>query len=993
MTTVGAAQPWVSLEFRDDGSKRIFPGVILVFTFPLQDNLMSLLFRFLVLLGAVSVCLAQPGDGITDVSPATAAQGDTNVLVTITLDSELAPPSMVNPSKVTIGALEDNSPGRSNLEVTATFNIPASATLGLFDVSVTFPGPMGDIVFTESDGFEITIHPDCIGLSLSANSDSFSALGGNGSFDVMADGGCAWTAVSNRSWLTMTSSTSGSGNAQIDFSVDQLFSPLPRSGDIQILDQVFHVEQSGDGSLDIGFPVIDTAQDTCYDTNGNVITCPDSLDPLYGQDAQYFGTQPSYTDHGDQTVTDNRTGIMWTKAPAVDKLTIVDAISYCDALSLAGFEDWRLPSIKELLSLADFRGELLGDDTSSATPYINTDYFEFTYDDEVSFNGQYWSSTEYVKGPTVDTQLAYFGFNFADGHIKAYPSGFSFENPMQPDGPAAEQFVMCMRCTEQNLGAGSLSYGANLFVDNGDNTITDVYTGLVWQADDDGTTRDWPGALDYCEDLVLAGRSDWRLPNGKELQSIVDYEKLEIPAIDPIFGTTEAESWFWTSTTHGDNKSYGVYIAFGKAYSRADEFSDYSDWHGAGALRSDPKEGDPADFELCSTNACDEVRILNYVRCVTDYSSQGCSVGLDTSSDTLPAQAGSATFDVTAGTGCVWQATSNDAWITVNNGPHFSGNGTVSYSVSENTSLDNRDGTITTSGGDFTVTQDGITCVYALGSESVAYDAGAQSGSFQLNTQSPCPWTATTTDEFIWIQEPSSGTGSATISYTIEENQDLGTRVGDIQVGGQTFTITQNGIVCAFSLSAASVNVPSTGDTGSFDITTQDPCQWTAVSNDDWLQVTAGASGEGNGTVSYSVEPNLDTNARTSTITAGGETFTVIQAGTCPFVLSPTISNFDHEGGSDGFTIATDPGCAWNAQSNSNWVTISSAGSGTGSGQLNFEVSTNPTVNTRQAEISVESAVHTVIQSGCSSDLLTMITSWPTTGVEALVTEVDRCSF
>ena len=82
----------------------------------------------------------------------------------------------------------------------------------------------------------------------------------------------------------------------------------------------------------------------------------------------------------------------------------------------------------------------------------------------------------------------------------------------------------------------------------------------------------WEQALSYAENTEHAGHDDWRLPNAKELQTIVDYTyapdaldpALRRAALDPMFDLTETESWFWTSTTHYDNGG-GVYVCFGQA--------------------------------------------------------------------------------------------------------------------------------------------------------------------------------------------------------------------------------------------------------------------------------------------------------------------------------------------------------------------------------------------------------------------------------------------
>ena len=89
-------------------------------------------------------------------------------------------------------------------------------------------------------------------------------------------------------------------------------------------------------------------------------------------------------------------------------------------------------------------------------------------------------------------------------------------------------------------------------------------------------------------------------------------------AIDPIFDLTETESWFGTSTTHNDNR-FGIYICFGQALAYDKATGKFTiNAHGAGAQRSDPKSGDPADYPEGLGPQRDQIRIYNYVRCVRD---------------------------------------------------------------------------------------------------------------------------------------------------------------------------------------------------------------------------------------------------------------------------------------------------------------------------------------------------------------------------------------
>jgi hypothetical protein len=266
-------------------------------------------------------------------------------------------------------------------------------------------------------------------------------------------------------------------------------------------------------------------------------------------------------------------------------------------------------------------------------PFIDIDYFNFEYGDtgagERIINSQYLSSTAYVSTTMQGIETA-FGVNFADGRIKGYPTA-----PMPGQMQGKEFFVLYVR--------GNINYGSNNFVDNGDGAITDLTTGLMWMRDDSGFFNigdngalNWEQALDWAENLEYAGYSDWRLPNAKELHSIVDYTRspatTSSAAIDPIFKCTSIIDeggetnypFYWTSTTHSNSLGGGsnaAYISFGEALGYMEmppNSGNYQllDVHGAGAQRSDPKEGNPADYPYGHGPQGDVIRIYNHIRCV-----------------------------------------------------------------------------------------------------------------------------------------------------------------------------------------------------------------------------------------------------------------------------------------------------------------------------------------------------------------------------------------
>ena len=369
----------------------------------------------------------------------------------------------------------------------------------------------------------------------------------------------------------------------------------------------------------ITYPIVDTGVTEFYSDN-NAISAPNSSDDFYGQDASYTGNQPSYTNNGDGTITDNVTGLMWEKDMG-EKMAFKDAASKAEQSQLGGHSDWRVPTIKELYSLIQFTGQVKG--AKSNTLFIDTKYFNQpignTNIGEREIDAQTWSSTEYV-GLTMNGDKTIFGVNFIDGRIKGYPKTNKRKRT------ANTMYFRMVR--------GNTDYGKNNFIDNGDGTVSDYATGLMWQKADDGKGRDWEESLAYSEDLELAGHSDWRLPNAKELQSIVDYSRspqtTNSPAINPIFSTTEIKDpeghsgqypFFWTSTTHldGVNPTSGaVYIAFGEGLGKMR--NNLMDVHGAGCQRSDPKSGNKNEYPKYFGPQGDVRYVYNYVRSVRTFS-------------------------------------------------------------------------------------------------------------------------------------------------------------------------------------------------------------------------------------------------------------------------------------------------------------------------------------------------------------------------------------
>ncbi len=286
-------------------------------------------------------------------------------------------------------------------------------------------------------------------------------------------------------------------------------------------------------------PVPDTGQTKCYDSLVEV-PCPQPGEPFHGQDAHYSTNPPSYTRLDAQGATlpdnalswimvkDNVTGLIWevktTDGSIHDKdntYTWYDTEDYIQVLNSAnfgGYSDWRLPTIKELTTIENF---------ATYNPIINTAYFPNTNSD------YFWSDTTVAVNPDYA-----WGTHFSWGH------GHSLSKS------DASYYVRAVR--------GGQSEPA--FVENGDGTVTDTSTGLMWQTQTENNMS-WEAALEYSENLNLAGYSDWRLPNVKELQSIVDYSRSN-PTLDTLYFVGKFRSGYWSGTTFIKNTNLAWNVSF-----------------------------------------------------------------------------------------------------------------------------------------------------------------------------------------------------------------------------------------------------------------------------------------------------------------------------------------------------------------------------------------------------------------------------------------------
>jgi hypothetical protein len=306
------------------------------------------------------------------------------------------------------------------------------------------------------------------------------------------------------------------------------------------------------------------------------------------------------------------------------------------------------------------------------------------------------------------------------------------------------------------------------------------------------------------------------------------------------------------------------------------------------------------------------------------------------------AAGGRTTASVTTVPGCNWTTTSNVPWIVVESGASGSGSGTATFLVQSNSGAA-RSGVVTVAGRAIPVQQDAAGCIYSISPSSASVPSSSSTGTFALTTNfANCPWSVTSSAQWLTVTSAASGSGNATIAYSVAPNSGA-SRTGTISVGGQIFTVTQASVPCDYSISPASATAPSTASTGSFNLFTNlGSCAWSLTSSAPWLTVTSAASGSGSATITYSVAANSG-EARSATLTGAGQTFTVSQsAAPCTYSLSPTSRSATSAATTGTVALtASLASCGWSVTSSSAWLTVTSATSGSGSATISYSVAAN----------------------------------------------------
>jgi pseudomonalisin len=241
-----------------------------------------------------------------------------------------------------------------------------------------------------------------------------------------------------------------------------------------------------------------------------------------------------------------------------------------------------------------------------------------------------------------------------------------------------------------------------------------------------------------------------------------------------------------------------------------------------------------------------------------------------------PAAASTGSVAVTAPSPtAAWMAASGAAWLTITSGASGRGNGTVAYAVAANTGAE-RTGSLTVAGLTFTVKQAAQACAFTLSASSANLAAGGGTYAVQVTAGGGCAWKASSNASWMTVKSGASATGAGGVSYTVAANTGAA-RTGTLSIADQTFSVTQSGATCKYTVGAPTIAANASGYSMSFAVTTQAGCSWTATSSVAWVTLKGASPATGGGTALFQIATNSTRTTRTGTLVVAGSTFTITQ--------------------------------------------------------------------------------------------------------------------
>lgn len=262
-------------------------------------------------------------------------------------------------------------------------------------------------------------------------------------------------------------------------------------------------------------------------------------------------------------------------------------------------------------------------------------------------------------------------------------------------------------------------------------------------------------------------------------------------------------------------------------------------------------------------------------------------------------------------------------------------------------------------------------CTYSINPTSASIAAAGGAGGFDVAAGVGCDWTAVSSDPWITVTGGAAGSAAGSVTYSVAANGAAAVRNGTITVNGAVFAISQFGSSCSFAINPMTIGAPATGGVAEVMVTASSACG----AGDVWTAVGLGATpsnGTGNGIVTLTIPPNGAAGSLVLNATIAGALFTVNQAGAaCTVALGAAGASHTVAGGPGAVGVNTPVGCPYSTVTGPSWISVTSGGSGIGSGTLVYAVEPNSSTIARSGALTIGGEIFTITQEAlaCSATL------------------------
>ena|GEM_PF-6135213 len=774
-------------------------------------------------------------------------------------------------------------------------------------------------------------------FAISPTSQSFTAGAGTGSVTVSTASGCAWAASSNATWLTVTAGSSGSGNGTVNYSVAANTSTSSRTGTLTVAGQTFTITQAGATPA----PTITSLSPASATAGGPAFT-------LTVNGTNFVSGSTVLWNGADRTTSFLSATQLTASITAADIVNVGSAsisvrnpasggISNAVSFAINGTVDLAIAKTHTGNFTAGSNGvytltvKNVGSAASTGTITV-TDPLPIGLS-FVSGTGTGWNcsalggtvtctnsgSLAAGASSTITLTVAVSGAASPSVTNTATVATSGDANPANNSAPDPTTVICAFTIspTSQSFTAGAGTGSVTVSTASGCSWAAS--SNATWLTITSGSSGAGNGTVNYSVaantstssrtgTLTVAGQTFTVTQAGATpAPTITSLSPASATAGGPAFTLTVNGTNFVSSSTvlwNGADRATNFLSA--TQLTASITAADIAAVGSASISVRNPASGGTsnavsfaingaADLTLTKTHTGNFTAGTNGVYTLTVKNvGTASSSGTITVTDTLPAS-----LSFVSGTGTGWSCAASGQMVTCTNpaalGVNTSSTITLTVSVSgaagptitNMASVANASDANPANNSASDVTT--VACAYTISPISQSFTAEAGTGSVTVSTASGCSWIATSNAIWLTITSGSSGSGNGTVNYSVAANTSTSPRTGTLTVAGQTFTVSQGGSNCLYTLSPDTQFFESDGGGGAATVLAPNGCSWTAVSNDAWITVVTG-TGSGSDNLTFNVAPNPSVETRTGTLTVAGKTLTIIQAGIVAVVSGASYS-------------------------------------------------------------------------------------------------------